>query len=98
HTPHGGKLSVARVLQGQVADGTELFSSGGASGRVSGIYRLLGKDQSRLAAAEEGDTVALGKLDDIATGDTLGTVKDVPPLAVFDRPAPVYTTAMRPKE
>jgi translation elongation factor EF-G len=32
HTPHGGKLSVARILSGQVADGAELWISGATDG------------------------------------------------------------------
>ncbi|MCO5158165.1 MAG: elongation factor G [Aquamicrobium sp.] len=98
HTPHGGKLSVARVLAGRVADATEIHASSGGTGKISGIYRLLGKDQTKLSAAEEGETVALGKLDDIATGDTLSTARGVAPLVAFDAPAPVYTLALRPKE
>lgn len=98
HTPHGGKLSVARVLSGRVADATEVHASSGATGKISGIYRLLGKDQAKLAAAGEGETVALGKLDDIATGDTLSTAKGVAPLVALDVPAPVYAVALRPRE
>ena len=98
HTPHGGKLSVARVLCGRVADGADLFASSGATGKVSGIYRLLGKEQTKLAAAEEGETVALGKLDEVATGDTLSTARDVPALVALDMPPPVYALALRPKE
>ncbi|TYR30490.1 elongation factor G [Mesorhizobium microcysteis] len=98
HTPHGGKLSMARVLAGRIADASEVFASSGAGGKVSGLYRMLGKDQSKIAAAEEGETVALGKLDDIATGDTLSTAKGVGPLVSLDVPPPVYTTALRPRE
>lgn len=98
HTPHGGKLSMARVLAGRIADASEVFASSGATGKVSGLYRMLGKDQSKIAAAEEGETVALGKLDDIATGDTLSTAKGVSPLVSLDVPPPVYTTALRPRE
>ena len=98
HTAHGGKLSVARVLSGRIADATELFSSSGASGKVSGLYRMVGKDQAKLSAAEEGETIALGKLDDIATGDTLGTGKGVQPLWAPQVPASVYTTALRSRE
>ena len=98
HTPHGGKLSVARVLSGQIADGAEVVSSRGATGKVSGIYRLLGRDQAKVAGAAEGETVALGKLDDIATGDTLSTGKDVQPLVALDVPPPVFAVALRPRE
>lgn len=99
HTPHGGKLSVARVLCGSVADAADIMSAGGASGRVSGLYRLMGKDQTKLAKADAGDTVALGKLDDIATGDTLSTAKDqATALAELELPPPVYAVALRPRE
>lgn len=98
HTPHGGKLSMARVLAGRIADASEVFASSGAGGKVSGLYRMLGKDQSKITGAEEGETVALGKLDDIATGDTLSTAKGVGPLVSLDVPPPVYTTALRPRE
>lgn len=98
HTPHGGKLSVARVLTGEVTDATELFGAGGASGKVSGIYQMLGKDQQKLSSAGEGDTVALGKLDDIATGETLSTKRGAERLWKDEPPSPVFTVAMRPRE
>ncbi len=98
YTPHGGKLSVVRVLSGQVSDGAELFASSGASGKVSGIYSMMGKDQHKLSTAGTGETVALGKLDDIRTGDTLGTDKDVRQLVEFEPPQPVYALALRPRE
>jgi hypothetical protein len=59
HTGHGGKLSVARILSGSVNDGTELTLPGGGTARVSGIYRMLGKEQTKLTSARIGDTVAL---------------------------------------
>ncbi|MET0943725.1 MAG: elongation factor G [Mesorhizobium sp.] len=99
HTPHGGKLSISRVLSGSVADGTELFISGGGSAKVSGIYRMLGKDQAKLASAKTGDTVALGKLDEARTGSTLSSVKGgIPALVGLDVPQPVYALALRSKE
>jgi elongation factor G len=98
HTPHGGKLSVARVLSGRIADGTEVFSSSGNTGKISGLYRLLGKDQTKVLAAEEGETIALGKLDAIGTGETLSVGKAVAALLEFVPPAPVYTTSLRPRD
>ncbi|RST82461.1 elongation factor G [Aquibium carbonis] len=100
HTPHGGKLSVARVLGGAIADGSDVTAAAGRTGRVSGLYRLLGREQAKLASAEEGMTVALGKLDDIRTGDTLAVGKTPPAAALPTRPAPepVYSMALRPRE
>ncbi len=99
HTGHGGKLSISRILSGTVADGAELWDSGGRSVKVSGIYRMLGKDQAKQASARIGDTVALGKLDDIRTGDTLSSTKGgIKALAELSAPEPVFAIALRPKE
>ena len=99
HTPHGGKLSVSRILSGQVADGSELWLPGGEIAKVSGIYRLLGKDQAKLTAARIGDAVALGKLDAVRTGQTLTSAKGgIKPLVAFEPPQPVFAFALRPKE
>src|SRR5690606_25259028 len=98
HTAHGGKLSIARVLAGQVADGKEVTSSGGSTAKISGMYRMLGKDQIKLATAGEGETVALGKLDAVATGETLTTNGTVASLVTLEPPPAVFTTAVRPRE
>ncbi len=63
----------------------ELWVAGNGSAKVSGIYRMLGKDQTKLASAEEGETAALGKLDEVDTGATLSTVKGgIEPLATLE--------------
>lgn len=99
HTPHGGKLSVSRILSGSVADGAELWLSDGRTAKVSGIYRMFGKDQTKLASAKVGDTVALGKLDDVKTGQTLSSTKGgIPALIEMEPPQPVFAFALRPKE
>jgi len=99
HTAHGGKLSVARMLAGNVNDGTELTLPDGGTARISGIYRMLGKEQTKVPAAGEGETVALGKLEGARTGDTLGTGRSAArQLAPITKPEPVYSTALRPRE
>ena len=98
HTPHGGKLSISRVLAGDVSDATELNVAGGGTAKISGIYRMLGKDQQKLSAAGPGDTVALGKLDDVRTGATLTSDKTMAPLLEFAPPQPVFSISLRPKE
>ena len=57
HTTHGGKLSIARILSGTVADGAELIGPSGRAGRVSGIFRMLGRGPSKRDAAQAGETV-----------------------------------------
>lgn len=99
HTAHGGKLSIVRVLAGQITDAAEAAAADGRQSRISGIYRMLGKDQAKQAAAQAGDTVALGKLDDIRTGDALAFGKGKPPALAAPSPAqPVFAIALQPKE
>jgi len=60
---------------------------------------MLGKDQNKQASARAGETVALGKLDDVRTGDTLSSTKGgIAALAALGAPEPVYAIALRPKE
>src|SRR5690606_21803698 len=94
-TGHGGKVSIARILAGQVNDGAEL----GSTGRISGIYRMNGKEQTKVPSAVEGETVALGKLDRANTGDLLCTGKNgVDRIIDIKRPEPVFSMAVRPND
>ncbi|MCT8991205.1 elongation factor G [Chelativorans sp. SCAU2101] len=95
HTGHGGKISIARVLSGSIADGAELPEAG----RVSGLYRMVGREQSKIASAEEGETVALGKLDKAETGGTLTTGKTAAPrLVTLSAPPPVFSIVISPRD
>jgi elongation factor G len=95
HTGHGGKLSVARVLAGSLAEGTELTGPAGGVGRVSGIFRLSGQQVTKREAAEAGETVGLGKLDGAETGMTLVAGKHSPAqLAPLAPPEPVLAVAV----
>src|SRR5690606_21216348 len=71
HTAHGGKLSIVRVLAGEINDGAALRSADGRENRVSGILRVMGAETTKRDTARVGDTVALGKLEFARTGDTL---------------------------
>jgi elongation factor G len=88
HLQHGGKLSLTRLLTGHLDDGSVLQSSSGESGKVSGILAVSGAHDSKRNAAETGDTVALGKLDTIKTGDTLSSGKTAPPALIKIEPMP----------
>ena len=77
HAPHTGKMSYARVWRGPLADGATL-SDGKASARLAGIGRPLGAHAAKLAKAESGETVALGRLESFATGATLTPSGKVP--------------------
>src|ERR1700748_1758960 len=59
HLQHGGQLSLTRVLAGHLDDGATLQSSSGETSRISGILSVNCAHDSKRAAAEAGDTVAL---------------------------------------
>ncbi len=95
HTPHGGKLSLGRVLSGEFADGAVFYGSKGQDARVAGIFAMTGGNQTKLAKASAGDTVALGRLEGIATGETISTSKgNTPQLFAVEVPAGVYGLAI----
>jgi elongation factor G len=75
HTMHGGKLSLVRVLAGHLRDGATLYHSSGDDTRIGGLFALKGQEQVKLADAGPGDTVALGRLEDVPTGETLTASK-----------------------
>jgi len=66
HMAHSGKLSIARIWGGTVADSSHLSGH-----RVGGLFRMLGHQQQKLAEAKAGDVVALGRMEGVKTGDTL---------------------------
>ena len=88
HLQHGGKLSFARVLAGRLDDGATIHASSGEAGRVSGVSVLhVGQDNKR-PSAEAGETVALGKLDTVKTGDTFSSGKTAPQALIHVEPSP----------
>jgi elongation factor G len=99
HTAHGGKMSVVRVLNGQVGDGTTFVTPEREAGRVAGVFKLMGPASEKRGPAQAGETVALGKLDHANTGDTLTGGKQAhPPLARVTALAPVLAIAVAAKE
>ncbi len=75
YTERGGKISVTRILNGEIADGSIIYGSGGQETRVAGVVALLGQTQTKLTKALTGETVGLSRLEGISTGETIGTVK-----------------------
>ncbi|MDJ0893733.1 MAG: elongation factor G [Alphaproteobacteria bacterium] len=66
YLPHSGKLSVARLWSSKVKDGTVLNGE-----RVSGVFQLMGGEQTKIEAVSAGEVAAFGRMDEIKTGDLL---------------------------
>lgn len=95
HTLHGGKMSIGRVLSGHVVDGDSVFRAGGAELKASGVFTIFGQQAVKRAAATAGDLVALGRLDEVKTGEFLSLAAKEPPPASDEVPrAPVLSIAI----
>ena len=84
-----GKLSYSRILRGEFADSANVNGT-----RISGIFKMMGQTQNKVAKAVIGEVVALGRLENIKTGTTLSASGAVENL---DWPAPlepVYALAI----
>ncbi len=70
--PFVGRLSYCRVLSGTIhADATVLNASKHVREKLGHFYTVLGKRHVAVDSAQAGEIVAIGKLKDTHTGDTL---------------------------
>ena len=96
--PFAGKLSIMRVMSGRaVTDAHVLNSTRGTKEHFGHLLRLEGKKQSPLQTALAGEIIAVAKLKDTTTGDTLSDEKAVIIYPQPEKPAPVISFAIRPK-
>jgi elongation factor G len=96
--PFAGRLSIFRVVSGRaISDATVLNSKHGSKERFGQLLRLEGKKQAPLAAALPGEIVAVAKLKETTTGDTLCDEKAAIVFPVTEKPSPVISFAIRPK-
>ena len=96
--PYTGKITIFRVYSGVLnADSTIFNSSKGVEERIGQIYELEGKKQKSIKQAVAGDIVAVAKLKETVTGDTLCD----PAKPIVYEPAPllkpVISYAIEPK-
>jgi elongation factor G len=96
--PFAGKLSILRVVSGRLhSDLTCIDTARDARERIGHPLKLEGKKQTQVPSAVAGDIVAVAKLKDVTSGDTLADEKSpvvFPPLP--DAPAAI-SFALQPK-
>ncbi len=96
--PYTGKITIFRVYSGVLnSDSTIYNSTKGVEERIGQIYELEGKKQHPIKQAVAGDIVAVAKLKETVTGDTLCD----PAKPIIYEPAkqllPVISYAIEPK-
>jgi elongation factor G len=72
HTASSGKMSLARIWHGSIKDGAILNGQ-----RVASVNRMFGQTTTKVSEALEGDIVALGRMENLKTGDVISTGDEV---------------------
>ena len=96
--PFMGQLNYVRVVSGTMTAGMALQNNSTDSKEtVSAMLQIIGKKQTPVAKAEPGDIVALPKLKNTKTGNTLAAAGCATALPGIDFPQPVMFMAVSPK-
>ena len=93
--PFVGKISVMKVITGKINSGTEVYNERiGKTEKLGKLFFLRGKEQLELNYAEAGDIVAVAKLQNTKSGDTLCDKSDVIRYLPLDFPSPTFYIAI----
>ncbi|MEJ2026515.1 MAG: elongation factor G [Limibacillus sp.] len=93
YQPHAGKLSIARLWDGSLAEGASINGE-----RLSSLYRMKGGNTDKLSKAAAGEVVALGRLENLKIGDRITDGGVAPQESLAPKPgAPVYALAVEPE-
>jgi elongation factor G len=96
--PFAGRISYMRIRSGHFqSDGNYWNASRGAPERFSGLFLPQGKEHVNVPEARAGDIVAVAKLKDTLTGDTLTTKDHLVTLAKLVVPEASIAYAIEPK-
>jgi len=96
---YAGMLSVLRVVSGSVhADDAIVDTTTGSSERPSKVFVLHGSEHVDVVEAGPGDVVAIPKLKDVHTGDTLAAAGSALAFPALPIPQGVLSYAIEAKE
>jgi elongation factor G len=93
-----GRVNVARMLSGKIATDTQLLNTRvNEKERTGNILLMQGKETKAVEEAVAGDIVALAKLKEASTGDTLCDPAHPVRFPKFEFPPPAISFAITPK-
>ncbi len=96
--PYAGKISIFRVFSGSIkSDSTVYNSTKSVKEKLGHLHRLIGKKEYPVDVAECGDIVAVNKLKDAHTGDTLCEESNPRIIPSTELPSAVLSFAIEPK-
>jgi elongation factor G len=96
--PYVGRISLLHVLSGTIRPDSVLVNTRTHSEeKLHSLQMLRGKEAQPVSEAQAGDIIAVPKLSDVQTGDTLAP-KNMPiTVEGHGRPTPILSIAVRPK-
>jgi elongation factor G len=98
YTAHGGKISLVRVLAGDFGEGT-VVQGARAEERAASAFAMLGQEAKKRTPGKPGDTLALGRLEKILTGETISSDKGgITQIKAPEPPEPVFGVAIGVKD
>jgi elongation factor G len=93
-----GRVNLARIFSGKIATDTLLLNERtGEKERTGNILLMQGKETKTVEEAGAGDIVALAKLKETGTGDTLSDAAHPVRFARYDMPPAAISFALSPK-
>lgn len=96
--PFLGKISLTKVVRGKIAPAMTAYNPrGGKEEKLGSVFFLRGKTQIECQQALPGDIVALGRLQEIQTGDTFCEKADSFRFPAVEFPQPTLFTAVEAK-
>jgi elongation factor G len=96
--PFMGRLSYVRVLSGKLEADSGFYNATRQVKEKGGhLFTILGKKYTQTPAAAAGDVIAIGKLKDTQTGDTICDDHHVIHFAPLNLARPVMSFALEPK-
>ena len=96
--PYAGRLSVLRVVSGRCRSDEALTNPRtGSAERLGGISHLMGKERANVDEAVAGDIIAVAKLRDVHTFDTLSRPEAPMFFAPVELPEPTTAFAVGAK-
>jgi elongation factor G len=96
--PYTGKISIMKIFSGVFkADSTYYNINKAAAERIGGAFCLQGKEQNSADDAMPGDIIAVAKLKETQTGDTLSIKGENTKYPELKFPIPSISFAIEPK-
>ncbi|MHB8278068.1 MAG: elongation factor G [Candidatus Humimicrobiaceae bacterium] len=95
--PFIGKLSVFRIFSGTMKPGSSYFVSGPKNSfKFANLLKIQGRIQSEIQEAAAGDIVAVAKITDISTDNTISNPDKPLEMGKVTYPEPIFPKAITP--